>query len=418
MGRSADIVRCANRNTWFVIASPHPTLPREQGREIEPHRGQQVEPISSLLRDPSLTEIMINAPDAIYVERDGRILLTDREFDDENHLMGAIAALVSSTGRALDLSDPILEARLPDGSRLTVVLPPVAVDGPMFAIRKFSVSPYRLDDLIRFGSLSLEAAAFLQACVVARANLLIAGGSSSGKTTLLNALATCVAGDERIVTIEEAAELRLEQGHICRLECVATGDRAMSLRDLVRHAVRMRPDRLIVGEVRGGEALDMLQALNTGHTGAMTTIHANSARDALSRLETLVLMAGLDLPMRAVRQQIRGAITIVVQVGRLADGSRKVLSIAEVTGLDDQTIGLQEIFVSEAVGGTGAGRTRLTPTNIRPQIMDRIYRLDIARPELVRIFPKNSASVPVSGRRPVNTVESAGGVPVRDRRLS
>jgi len=190
------------------------------------------------------------------------------------------------------------------------------------------------------------------------------------------------------------------------------------LRDLVRHAVRMRPDRLIVGEVRGGEALDMLQALNTGHTGAMTTIHANSARDALSRLETLVLMAGLDLPMRAVRQQIRGAITIVVQVGRLADGSRKVLSIAEVTGLDDQTIGLQEIFVSEAVGGTGAGRTRLTPTNIRPQIMDRIYRLDIARPELVRIFPKNSASVPVSGRRPVNTVESAGGVPVRDRRLS
>ena len=247
--------------------------------------------------------------------------------------------------------------------------------------------------------------------------MLIAGGSSSGKTTLLNALSTSIAGDERIVTIEEAAELQLPQDHVCRMECLGSGETLMSLRDLVRHAVRMRPDRLIVGEVRGGEALDMLQALNTGHAGAMTTIHANSARDALSRLETLVLMAGIDLPVRAVRQQIRGAITIVVYVGRLVDGSRKVLSIAEVTGLDDQTIGLQEVFVSEAAAGSGGGRTRLIPTNIRPQIMDKIYRMALDPPELRRIFPKSSAASPAIGRRSVNSTEISGGVPLRDRRL-
>jgi pilus assembly protein CpaF len=401
----ADLGRCTNRNTWGVIETSSPVALRTP-----------IEPIASLLRDPSLTEIMINGPDAIYVERDGRILLTDREFEDENHLLAAIGALASSAGRPLDLSEPVLEGRLPDGSRLTVVLPPVAVDGPMFTIRKFATRPYGLDELIRFGSVSVEAAAFLRACVLARANLLIAGGSSSGKTTLLNALSTCIAGDERIVTIEEAAELQLQQDHICRLECVASGDKVMSLRDLVRHAVRMRPDRLIVGEVRGGEALDMLQALNTGHNGAMTTIHANSARDALSRLETLVLMAGLDLPVRAVRQQIRGAVTMVVHVGRLVDGSRRVLSIAEVTGLDDQTIGLQEVFVSEAAGGSGAGRTRLRPTNIRPQIMDKIYRLDIASPELSQIFPKNSAASPPSVRRA--DAGPSSGVPIRDRRLN
>src|SRR5437868_12188685 len=228
--------------------------------------------IEQLMREPSLTEIMVNAPDAIYVEREGRILMTDYRFDDENHLLGAIAALLSSVGRPLDFREPVTEVRLVDGSRLTVVLPPVAVDGPMFTIRKFSARPYALDDLIRFSTLSIEAAALRRACVQVRANLLISGGSSSGKTTLLNALSTCVAADERIVTIEEAAELQLQQDHVCRLECIGFGDTTMSLRDLVRHAVRMRPDRLIVGEVRGGEALDMLQALNTGQAGAVTTI--------------------------------------------------------------------------------------------------------------------------------------------------
>jgi pilus assembly protein CpaF len=377
-----------------------------------------LQPIVPLLRDSSLTEIMVNGPDAVYVERDGKVLLTDRQFDDENHLLGAISALVATTGRRMDFSEPVLEARLPDGSRLTVVLPPVAVDGPMLTIRKFAASPYGIDDLIRFGSLSLEAAAFLRASVLARANLLISGGSSSGKTTLLNALATCIPEDERIVTIEEAAELRLPQGHVCRLECIQAGEKTMTLRQLVRHAVRMRPDRLIVGEVRGGEALDMLQAMNTGHDGAMSTIHANSPRDALSRMETLMLMAGLDLPVRAIRQQLRGALNLLVHVGRLADGRRKVLSIAELTGFDDQTIALQELFVSEATGGAVPGRTRLTPTGIRPQLMDKIYQRGIEVPELSRLFPKNSAAIADSGRRPATTTQTDGGFPTRDRRQS
>jgi pilus assembly protein CpaF len=392
--------------------------PASRIRAAEPGPSGTLQPIAPLLNDPTLTEIMINGPDAIFVERNGRVLLTDRQFEDENHLLSAIGALVASVGRRIDFSDPVLEARLPDGSRLTVVLPPVAVDGPMVTIRKFAASPYGIDDLIRFGSLSLEAAAFLRASVLARANLLISGGSSSGKTTLLNALSTCIPDDERIVTIEEAAELRLPQGHVCRLECIPAGEKVMTLRQLVRHAVRMRPDRLVVGEVRGGEALDMLQAMNTGHDGAMSTIHANSPRDALSRLETLVLMAGLDLPVRAIRQQVRAAINLIVHVGRLADGRRKVLSIAELTGFDDHTIAMQELFVSETTGGAAQGRTRLMPTGIRPQIMDKIYQLGVAAPELGRLYPKNSAAIAVSGRRAAAAGEHEGGVPAHDRRQS
>jgi len=389
------------------------------GRDAAPDSGvSPLQPIVPLLRDGTLTEIMVNGPDAVYVERDGKVLLTDRRFDDENHLLGAISALVATTGRRMDFSEPVFEARLPDGSRLTVVLPPVAVDGPMLTIRRFAASPYRIDDLIRFGTLSLEAAAFLRASVLARANLLISGGSSSGKTTLLNALTTAIPEDERIVTIEEAAELRLPQGHVCRLECIQAGEKTMTVRQLVRHAVRMRPDRLIVGEVRGGEALDLLQAMNTGHDGAMSTIHANSPRDALSRMETLMLMAGLDLPVRAIRQQLRGALNLLVHVGRLADGRRKVLSIVELTGFDEQTIALQELFVSEATGGPVPGRTRLVPTGIRPQIMDRIYRRGLAVPELSRLFPKSTTAIADSGRRPATAPENEGGAPARDRRQS
>jgi pilus assembly protein CpaF len=408
------MVRCESRNTMPMIMVP-PTGVRAT---VPDASAVALDPITPLLADPTLTEIMINGPDAIFVEREGRILLTDRRFEDENHLLSAIGALIASAGCRLDLVDPVVEARLPDGSRLTVVLPPVAVDGPMITIRKFSARPYVIDDLIRFGSLSLEAAAFLQACVLARANLLISGGSSSGKTTLLNALATCIPGDERIVTIEEAAELRLPQGHVCRLECIPAGEKVLTLRQLVRHAVRMRPDRILVGEVRGGEALDMLQAMNTGHDGAISTVHANSPRDALSRLETLVLMAGLDLPVRAIRQQVSGAINVIVHVGRLADGSRRVMSIGELTGFDDPTIGLQELFVSEATGGGARGRTRLTPTGIRPQIMDKIHRLGVAPPELGALYPKNSGQILVSVRRAASGAMNVGGVPARDRRQS
>jgi pilus assembly protein CpaF len=377
--------------------------------------------IEQLMREPSLSEIMVNSPDAVYVERDGQILLTDRRFDDENHLLGAIAALLSSVGKPLDFREPVVEVRLVDGSRLTVVLPPVAVDGPMFTIRKFSAKPYTIGDLVRYGTLSIEAAAFLRASIQVRANLLISGGSSTGKTTLLNALAGDINPRERIVTIEDAAELRLHQEHICRLEALSSGDKRVGLRDLVRYGVRMRPDRMIVGEVRGGEALDMLQAMNTGHDGSMTTIHANSPRDALSRLETLVLMGGLELPVRAIRQQIHSAINVVVHLGRLQDGSRKVLSIAEITGFDDQTIALQDVFVSEAtVSGTGAkGWSRLRATGIRPKMMDKIHQRGVADQELTRLFPQNSAINTTSGRRPSGTTgEAAGGLPPRDRRLA
>src|SRR5438132_5183073 len=402
-----------------VTLVPMIMVPPAAFRAAEPDSsGSALQPIAPLLRDPTLTEVMINGPDAIFVEREGRILLTDRRFEDENHLLSAIGALMTSAGRRLDPVEPVLEARLPDGSRLTIVLPPVAVDGPMITIRKFATSPYAIDDLIRVVILSVVAAAFLQACVLARANLLISGGSSSGKTTLLNALATCIPGDERIVTIEEAAELRLPQGHVCRLESIPAGERVTTLRQLVRHAVRMRPDRLLVGEVRSGEALDMLQAMNTGHDGAISTVHANSPRDALSRLGTLVLMAGLDLPVRAIRQQISGAINVIVHFGRLADGSRKVLTIGELTGFDDPTIALQQLFVSEATGGGAQGRTRLTPTGIRPQIMENIHRLGVAAPELGRLYLKNSGHVAVSGRRAATAAMNEGGVPPRDRRQS
>ena len=411
MGRSADNSRKRFRKTGAMIVG----APAPRSTAAVPASLQLIE---ELMREPSLTEIMVNAPDAIYVERGGRILLTDRRFDDENHLLGAIDALLSSVGRPLHFGDPVTEVRLVDGSRLTVVLPPVAVDGPMFTIRKFSARPYTIEDLVAFGTLSLEAAAFLYACVQARANLLISGGSSTGKTTLLNTLAGCVGDAERIVTIEEAAELRLPQEHVCRMEALISGETRVSLRELVRHAVRMRPDRLIIGEVRGGEALDMLQAMNTGHDGSMTTIHANSPRDALSRLETLVLMAGLELPVRAIRQQVSGAIHVLVHLGRLADGGRKVLSIAELAGFDEQTIALQEVFASEASpsGADARGWTRLQPTGVRPRIMDRIHRLGLGSPELGRLFPQ-SASVPTtSGRRAVRTGDISQGVPARNRR--
>jgi len=375
-------------------------------------------PLAALLDDPSVTEIMINGPGTIYVERGGQLLLTDREFDDENHLLRAIIALATSVGRTIDPADPVLEGRLPDGSRLTVALPPVAVNGPLVAIRKFSTIPYQLDDLIRFGSLSTEAAAFLKTCVMARANILISGGSSAGKTTLLNVLSGFIDERERIVTVEDAAELRLQQEHVCRLEAPATGDRPRALRDLVSLAVRMRPDRIVVGEVRGAEALDMLQALNTGHDGAMTTIHANSPRDALVRLETLVLMAGLELPVSAVRRQIASELDVVVHVGRLADGSRRVMSIVELAGVEDQGVTIQEIFLSEAADPTGSrrGGTRLLPTGVRPRIIDRAFSLGVVAPDVQRLFPPNRTAAALKPRRSTPAAEG-GGPTGQERRL-
>jgi pilus assembly protein CpaF len=375
-------------------------------------------PLGDLLRDVEVTEIMVNGPGAVYVERAGQVLLTDRHFEDENHLLRVIDALLVGVNRRVSFADPVFETRLPDGSRLTVALPPVAVDGPMVAIRKRTASSYEMEDLLRFGSLSREAAGFLQACVQARANLLISGGSSSGKTTLLNVISRFVAPHERIVTIEDAAELCLLQEHVCRLETHLAGAKAVTLRDLVKLAVRMRPDRLLVGEVRGGEALDMLQALNTGHEGAMSTIHANSARDALARLETLTLMAGVDLPVHAIRQQIRAAIDVVVHLGRLGDGSRRVISIVELAGMEDQTITMQEIFLSEVAeaGGSARGGTRLVATGMRPRIMDKVYQRQIVVPEVERLFPQQRIAAPSHARRLHSQPAARGGIATPDRR--
>ena len=324
-------------------------------------------PIRPLVEDDSLTEIMVNGPEMVYVERKGKILLTDIRFDDEAHLLRVIDTIVSSVGRRIDARTPLCDARLLDGSRVNAAIPPIALDGPLLTIRKFSKDPYQVSDLIGFGTITQEGASFTQACVLARANIVISGGTGAGKTTLLNVCSGFIPIDERIITIEDAAELQLHQEHVCRLESRppdVNGEGRVQIRDLVINSLRMRPDRIVVGECRGGEALDMLQAMNTGHDGSMTTIHANSARDALSRLETLVLMAGMDLPLKAIRQQVASAINLVVQLSRLKDGSRKITSITEVVGMEGETITMQEIFRFE-FQGSGPGhrqdRRRVQP---------------------------------------------------------
>jgi len=344
-------------------------------------------PIRDLVLDDSLTEVMVNGHENIYVERNGKILLTDRKFDDENHLLRVIDFIVSAVGRRIDFRTPMVDARLLDGSRVNAVISPIALDGPMLTIRKFSRDPYQAEDLVNFGTLTNEAVGFLKACVMARANLIISGGTGTGKTTLLNVASSFIPPTERIVTIEDAAELQLHQEHVCRMEARP--------HDLVINALRMRPDRIVVGECRAGEALDMLQAMNTGHDGSLTTLHANTTRDALSRLETMVLMAGIDLPMRAIRQQVASAIDLVVQLSRMRDGQRKVTSITEITGMEGDTITMQEIFLYESHGadkeGTMTGVFR--PTGIRPHIMDRLFAAGVPiPPELARVFPDRRAN--------------------------
>jgi len=351
-------------------------------------------PLRPLVDDDSLTEIMVNGPDMVYVERKGKILLTDIRFDDEAHLLRVIETIVSSVGRRIDARNPLCDARLLDGSRVNAALPPVALDGPLLTIRKFSKDPYQASDLIGFGTLTQEAASFIQACVLARANIIISGGTGTGKTTLLNVCSGFIPIDERIVTIEDAAELQLHQEHVCRLEsrpADINGEGRINIRDLVINSLRMRPDRIVVGECRGGEALDMLQAMNTGHDGSLTTIHANSPREMLSRLETLVLMAGMDLPLKAIRQQIAGAINLVVQLNRLKDGSRKVVAVTEVIGMEGDMITMQEIFKFESHGAdatTGKILGEFNPTGIRPRIIDRLFDMGIPLPpRLAALFP-------------------------------
>jgi pilus assembly protein CpaF len=349
-------------------------------------------PISLLMSNPQVTEIMVMGARDIYVEIDGKILLTPITFANEDELMGVIRYIVESVGRRVDAENPLTDARLADGSRVHVAIPPVAVDGPLLNIRKFVRGPLNMADLVRLGSCSESAFGFLKACVAARANVLVSGGAGSGKTTLLNVLSGYIPSEERIVTIEDAAELQLRQRHVARLESRPAGPdgKEITIRDLVVSSLRMRPDRLVVGEVRGPEALDMLQAMNTGHDGSMTTLHANKARDALARIETLVLMAGFDLPVRAIRAQITSAINVIVHLERLRDGSRKVVQISEVTGMEEDVITMQDVFRFIRTGLDGEGRVigRFAPSGIRPRILDRLEELGQEIPsEILPLFP-------------------------------
>jgi pilus assembly protein CpaF len=361
---------------------------------IDPRYLEALGPLRPLIDDDSLTEIMVNGHEMVYVERKGKILLTDIRFDNEEHLLRVIDTIVSSVGRRIDQRSPLCDARLLDGSRVNAAIAPVALDGPILTIRKFSKDPYQVSDLIGFGTLTQEGAAFIQACVLARANVVVSGGTGTGKTTLLNVCSSFIPVDERIVTIEDAAELQLHQEHVCRMEsrpADVNGDGRITIRELVSNSLRMRPDRIIVGECRGGEALDMLQAMNTGHDGSLTTIHANSPREALSRLETLVLMAGMDLPLKAIRQQVAGALNLVIQLNRLKDGSRKVTSVTEIVGMEGETITMQEIFRFESKGAdpsTGQIVGEFNPTGIRPQIIDKLFDMGVPLPpRLAQLFP-------------------------------
>jgi len=343
-------------------------------------------PLERLLEDESVTEIMVNGPFDIWVERKGRLQETTARFSDESHLRRIINKMVAQVGRRIDESSPMVDARLPDGSRVNAVIPPLSLTGPLVTIRKFSKRRLDPADLVKLGTLSNETVEFVQRCVLAELNILVAGGTGSGKTTLLNALSTAIPVDERIVTIEDAAELRLNQRHVLRLESRPKnieGQGEVGIRELVRNSLRMRPDRIIVGEVRGAEALDMLQAMNTGHDGSLSTIHANTPRDALSRVETMVLMAGYDLPVKAIRQQVASALDLIIQLERLQDGSRRVVSITEVGRMESEVVTLSELFRFK-VEEVQADRTvigRLASTGLRPTFLDKFERRGITLPQ-------------------------------------
>jgi pilus assembly protein CpaF len=350
-------------------------------REVQ-HETLGLGPIEPLMRDPGVSDILVNGPRAVYVERRGKLELTDVIFRDDAHLLQIIERIVSAVGRRVDESSPMVDARLPDGSRVNAIIPPLALDGPVLSIRRFAIDPYRMADLVELGTLTPELAEFLRAAVRARLNVLISGGTGAGKTTTLNVLSESIPNDQRIVTIEDSAELQLQQQHVVRLETRPTnieGAGQVTQRDLVRNALRMRPDRIIVGEVRGPEVLDMLQAMNTGHDGSLCTVHANSAREALSRIETMVLMAGVALPMHAMRDYVSSALDMVIHVARLSDGSRKLSRVTEIVGMEADVITTQDIFLFDQQGVADDGRVigYHRATGVRPHFTERLLRAGI-----------------------------------------
>src|SRR5688500_7719125 len=368
--------------------TPLSTVEREKLIHEVRHELFGLGPLEQLLADTTISDILVNSPYNIYIERGGKLERTNVEFKDNEHLMRVIERIVSSVGRRIDESSPMVDARLTDGSRVSAIIPPLSLDGPVLSIRRFGAEPLRMDKLIGKQALTPDMARMFEMCVQARLNVLISGGTGAGKTTLLNALSAFIPADERIVTIEDSAELQMQQPHVVRLETRPPnieGKGEVAQRDLVKNALRMRPDRIVIGEVRGGEAIDMLQAMNTGHDGSLTTIHANTPRDALARLETMIQMTGMRLSDRAMRQQVASAINLVVQVARLSDGSRRVTSISEITGMEGETITMQEIFMYERTGVDKEGQVigRFKPTGIRPRFAERLKASGL---QLPRVF--------------------------------
>ncbi|MDT7541621.1 MAG: pilus assembly protein CpaF [Acidobacteriota bacterium] len=380
----AEVARLAE-NLLAIENMPLSGADRERLVEEVRHELFGLGPLEPLLADPAVCDILVNDPQNIYIERHGKIERTDVTFKDSEHLMRVIERIVSSVGRRIDESSPMVDARLKDGSRVNAIIPPLALDGPVLSIRRFGAEPLRIDRLIEYGAITKDIAEMFQMCVHARLNVLISGGTGAGKTTLLNALSAYIPVEQRIITIEDSAELQLQQPHVVRLETRPPnieGRGEVTQRDLVKNALRMRPDRIVIGEVRGGEAIDMLQAMNTGHDGSLTTIHANTPRDAIARLETMIQMTGMRLSDRAMRQQIASALDLVIQVARLSDGTRRVTSISEITGMEGETITMQEIFQFERKGVDKDGKVigRFRPTGVRPRFAERLKQYGMQLP--------------------------------------
>jgi len=380
----AEVSRLAE-SLLLAESVPLSTIERDRLVNEVHHELFGLGPLEPLLADPTISDILVNSFANIYIERRGKLEKTSISFKDDEHLMRVIERIVSTVGRRIDEAQPMVDARLPDGSRVNAIIPPLAIDGPVLSIRRFGADPLKMPMLIEKGTLTREIAILFEMCVRARLNIIISGGTGAGKTTLLNAMSAFIPVDERIVTIEDSAELQMQQPHVVRLETRPMnieGKGEVTQRDLVRNALRMRPDRIVIGEVRGGEAIDMLQAMNTGHDGSLTTIHANSPRDALARLETMVQMTGMRLSDRAMRQQVASAVNVVIQIARLTDGTRRIISISEITGMEGETVTMQEIFQFERTGVDASGKVigRFRTTGIRPRFAERLKQYGMQLP--------------------------------------